>query len=211
MFRNIFTVIAVLFAACFLSIFSSQSSSLVMGKIYLKDGTVIECGKKDRMKIPKRSRNVRLRRNAYYRDKTIEVFKRNDIDSIIAWHPSTPEHTRKFVVSDRHKWMWVYFETPHIGTYIYSAKGYGIEGNGGIEIFKRVGTLFSTRTIYYLKKDGTDKFMSIGPTEPRFGKRFRRNVAEYINDDPVLAEEIRESKTSRNKTVLMLQDYNPDR
>ena len=33
----------------------------------------------------------------------------------------------------------------------------------------------------------------------------------YINDDPLLSEQILRSNTNRSKTVLMLKDYNPSK
>lgn len=51
-----------------------RSASLVQGRIYLKDGRVIECEEKDRLKIPKHKKDVKLFRRAYYKDKSKEVY-----------------------------------------------------------------------------------------------------------------------------------------
>ena len=51
-----------------------HSASLVQGRIYLKDGRVIECEEKDRLKIPKHKKDVKLFRRAYYKDKSKEVY-----------------------------------------------------------------------------------------------------------------------------------------
>ena len=50
------------------------SASLVQGRIYLKDGRVIECEEKGRLKIQKHKKDVKLFRRAYYKDKSKEVY-----------------------------------------------------------------------------------------------------------------------------------------
>lgn len=67
-----------------------RSASLVQGRIYLKDGRVIECEEKDRLKIPKHKKDVKLFRRAYYKDKSKEVYAYGDIDSIVCRHPASP-------------------------------------------------------------------------------------------------------------------------
>ena len=57
---------------CMMLVAASQAASLVQGRIYLKDGSIIECAEKDRLKIPKHSQNVKLLRRAYYKDKSKE-------------------------------------------------------------------------------------------------------------------------------------------
>lgn len=201
----------VVFSVMFLcSISAAWASPFVHGRIYLKDGTVIECGEDDRIRLPKRSGKARFLHNAYTREKERTVYSAAEIDSILAWHPATPEHVRKFVPSDRPGWMWVYFETPEVRVCVYSVKGYGVGANGGIEVRLWSGLIFRSRTAYCLRRTGEERYEVIGTTEGRSSGRFRRRLAEYVGDDPVLAERILESRGRRDRTVLMLRDYRPE-
>ena len=184
-----------------------QASSLVCGRIYLKGGTIIECSKEDRLKLPRRSRSTIFMQNAYSKDEVRKTFKITQIDSIIAWHPATPEHLRKFIPSKRFGWLWIYFETPQICVGVYSTKGYGIDTNGGIQIMQRKGFIFRSKATYCLKKMEAEDFESVGKINGKANGKFRNKVAEYVNDDPNLAETILYSKTKRDKTILILQSY----
>lgn len=97
---------------CLSTLSMTNASSFVVGRIYMKNGSVIECTEKDRIKLPKRSGDAVFLRNAYRKNEVKERFKADQIDSIIAWNPATPEHIRKFVPSESLGWLWIYFETP---------------------------------------------------------------------------------------------------
>lgn len=192
-----------------LSISMVKASSYVMGRIYLNNGTVIECTQRDRIKLPKRSNSVVFLCNAYSKDEIRKKFPASQVDSIIAWHPATPEHIRKFVSSDNLGWLWIYFETPQICASIYSSKGYGIDTNGGIQVLQKKGLVFHSKTTYCLKKTGVEDFEPVGATKSRSNKKFRKKVAEYIWEDPNLSNQILNSNARRNKIILMLLNYNP--
>ena len=147
---------------CMMLVAATQAASLVQGRIYLKDGSIIECAEKDRLKIPKHSQNVKLLRRAYYKDKSKEIYAFEAIDSIVCWH-----------------WM-------------------------------KQRYLSRSKTAYYLRKTGDSEFHDMGSASRNAKNVFRERIAEYISDDPVLADQILESNTSnRSKTILMLQKYNP--
>lgn len=184
-----------------------NASSFVVGRIYLKNGSVIKCSENDRIKLPKRSGKTIFLRNAYSKDEVKEMFKADQIDSIIAWHPATPEHVRKFVPSERLGWLWIYFEAPQIRVGIYSAKGYGIDTNGGIQIIQRIGLIFHSKTAYCLKKTGESDFTPVGKIGGKANNKFRKKVAAYVSDDLSMTDIILNSRTKRDKTVLMLQQY----
>ena len=74
-----------------------QAASLLEGRIYMKNGSVIECTGNDRLKMPKKSGRLKLFRDAFQKTKTKEVLPAGDIDSVICWHTKSPEHTRKFI------------------------------------------------------------------------------------------------------------------
>lgn len=192
------------------SISAVNASSFVLGRIYMKSGAVIECAETDRIRLPKRSGDAVFLRNAYRKNEVRERFKADQIDSIIARHPATPKHVHRFVPSESLGWLWIYFETPQISVGVYSAKGYGIGANGGIWILQRQRLLFHSKTAFCLKKTGEDDFVAVGKASGKANNRFREKVATYVSDDPKMADAILHSKTRRDKTLLMLENYKPD-
>ena len=82
---------------CAATAFAAPAASLVEGRIYLKNGTVVECTGNDRIKLPKKSGPLKLFRDAFRRTKTKEVFRADSVDSVVCWHPKTPEYLRKFI------------------------------------------------------------------------------------------------------------------
>lgn len=188
---------------------SAQAASLVEGRIYLKNGAVIECTGNDRLQLPKNSGTLKLFRNAFRRTKTKKTYRADTVDSVVCWHSATPDHRRKFIPSPDPGWMWVYFETPRIRVCVWSKKGYGIDTDGGIQIRQRRRTFSQSRTAYFLQKCGATEFHDVGGVNRNPKEIFRERIARYIDDDPALAERIRQSSAIRSKTILMLQDYNP--
>ena len=153
-----FLLLPILLAA----VASVRGASLVEGRIYLKNGSVIECVGDDRLQLPKRFGKLTILRNAFRKTKAKEIFQSGEIDSVVCWHAQSPEHIRKFIPAESPGWMWVYLETPHICVCIYSEKGYGIDSNGGIQVWQRQGTFSQSRTAYYLKKTGEKEFLTVG-------------------------------------------------
>ena len=188
-----------------------QAASLLEGRIYMKNGSVIECTGNDRLKMPKKSGRLKIFRDAFQKTKTKEVLPAGDIDSVICWHTKSPEHTRKFIFGAKPGWMWVYVETPYIKACIYSKKGYGINTNGGIQVWQRRRWFSRSRAAYFLQKEGDRGFRNVGSAYRRSKDVFRERIARYIDDDPTLAERIRQSNAYRDKTILMLHDYDPTR
>ena len=202
--------IVLLSLLCVLTISITQAASLVQGRIYLKDGRIIECAEKDRIDLPKHSQDVKLLRRAFYKDKSKEIYRFEEIDSIVCWHAASPQHLRKFIPAPNVGWLWVYMETPYIGAYVYSQKGYGIDNNGGIEVLVKLRSLSRSRTTYYLRKTGDSEFYDVGSASRNAKNVFRERIAAYISDDPQLAEIILQSDSkNRSKTILKLNDYNP--
>ena len=191
---------------------AARAASTVQGRIHLKDGRVVECGEKDRIELPKHAQDVKLLRRAFYKDKSKEVYRYEEIDSIVCWHASAPEHPQKFIPAAEVGWLWVYFETPHICVGVFAQKGYGVDSNGGIEVLVKYRYFSRSRTAYYLRKTGDAKFQGVGSASRRGKDRFRESVAAYVSDDPELAGRILQSNTSdRSKTILMLEAYNPEK
>ena len=193
-----------------MSVSAVEASRIVQGRIYLKDGRVVECAEKDRLKIPKHSQDVKLLRRAFYKDKSKEVYRFEEIDSIVCWHAASPQHLRKFIPAPKEGWLWVYMETPYIGAYVYSKKGYGIDNNGGIEVLVKLRSLSRSRTTYYLRKAGDSEFYDVGSASRNAKNVFRERIAAYISDDPSLAGQILQSGSkNRSNIILMLEAYVP--
>lgn len=153
---------------CAATAFAAPAASLVEGRIYLKNGTVVECTGNDRIKLPKKSGPLKLFRDAFRRTKTKEVFRADSVDSVVCWHPKTPEYLRKFIPAADPGWMWVYLETPYIRVCVWSKKGYGIDTDGGIQIWQKQRTFSQSRTAYFLQKTaGTDSGTWAAPTVTR--------------------------------------------
>lgn len=186
-----------------------RAAALVEGRIYLKNGSVVECTGDDRLQLPKKSGKLKIFRDAFRQTKIKEVLPAGDIDSVICWHAKTPEHVRKLVWASDPGWMWVYVETPHIRACIYSKKGYCVDTNGGMLVRQRNGWFSSSRVAYFIQKHDESEFQDIGSTYRRSKDVFRERIARYIDDDPELAERIRRSNAYRDKTILMLRDYDP--
>ena len=186
-----------------------RAAALVEGRIYLKNGSVVECTGDDRLQLPQKSGKLKIFRDAFRKTKTKDVLPAGDIDSVICWHAKTPEHVRKLVWASDPGWMWVYVETPHIRACIYSKKGYCVDTNGGMLVRQRSGWFSRSRVAYFLQKHDESEFQNIGSTYRRSKDVFRERIARYIDDDPELAERIRRSNAYRDKTILMLRDYDP--
>ena len=183
-----FLLLPILLAA----VASVRGASLVEGRIYLKNGSVIECVGDDRLQLPKRFGKLTILRDAFRKTKAKEIFQSGEIDSVVCWHAQSPEHIRK-----------------HICVCIYSEKGYGIDSNGGIQVWQRQGTFSQSRTAYYLKKTGEKEFLTVGAANRNTKDVFRERIARYVGDDPELAERIRLSSAIRSKTIQLLRDYDP--
>jgi hypothetical protein len=194
---------------CVTTIYAAPAASLIEGRIYLKNGSIIECTGNDRLQLPKKSGKLKIFRNAFQKTKTKELISAVDIDSVICWHTKSPEHLRKLVFEQDPGWMWVYVETPHITACIYSKKGYSIDTNGGMLVLQRHGWFSRSRVGCFLQKCGESGFQNIGSAYRRSKDSFRERIACYIDDDPELAGRIRQSNTYRDKTILMLQEYDP--
>ena len=197
---------------CTMAVSAVHASDFVKGRIYLKDGSVVECGDRDRIRLPKRTRPVKLFRNAYRKEQEKELFSQEMVDSIVCWHPAAADHARKFVFAGKPGCMWVYFESPNIRACVYASKRYGVDSNGGIEVLVQQRYFSRSRSAYYLRKAGDDGYFCVGSASRKAGKRFRRLVAGYIADDPDLAGAVLSSRTSnRSKVILMLGEYVPGR
>ena len=180
-----FLLLPILLAA----VASVRGASLVEGRIYLKNGSVIECVGDDRLQLPKRFGKLTILRDAFRKTKAKEIFQSGEIDSVVCWHAQSPEHIRKFIPA----------ESP----------GYGIDSNGGIQVWQRQGTFSQSRTAYYLKKTGEKEFLTVGAANRNTKDVFRERIARYVGDDPELAERIRLSSAIRSKTIQLLRDYDP--
>ena len=87
-----------LFLICVWSVgvFSVRAAVPVEGIIYFKEGKSVGFSGDHRVCIPKKGKDVKAFRGIFTRDKQKEVYPAEEIDSIVCWHPRTPEFRRKF-------------------------------------------------------------------------------------------------------------------
>lgn len=185
-------------------------ASSVIGTVYLKNGTTVECKDADRIKLPKNRSSLKILRNAYGKNRKTETYKFDETDSIVCCHPRQPERKHK-IVPTKSGWCRVYFETPYITVYIFSQKGYFISANGGIEDIQTRGSLSQSEVCCFLMKRGTDEPYYAGGMNRNPKDSFRERICRYIEDDPSTEEMIRQSSAIRSKTLLMLQHYKPQK
>ena len=107
-----------LFLICVWSVgvFSVRAAVPVEGIIYFKEGKSVGFSGDHRVCIPKKGKDVKAFRGIFTRDKQKEVYPAEEIDSIVCWHPRTPEFRRKFILAEGIGWCWQYFATPHTFT-----------------------------------------------------------------------------------------------
>lgn len=200
-----FLLLPILLAA----VASVRGASLVEGRIYLKNGSVIECVGDDRLQLPKRFGKLTILRDAFRKTKAKEIFQSGEIDSVVCWHAQSPEHIRKFIPAESPGWMWVYLETPHICVCIYSEKGYGIDSNGGIQVWQRQGTFSQSAHGLLPEKNRREGVPDRWCRKSEYKRRLPGTLARYVGDGPELAERIRLSSAIRSKTIQLLRDYDP--
>lgn len=164
----------------------------------------------DRIELPCGGKPLKGLRDAFGKRRKI-TYRLDEIDSVVCWHPRSPERRHKFRPSTEVGWCWVYLETPHIGVHIYARRGYTIHTNGGISPLKasQWWGLSSTEVGIYLLKTGDTELYALGEAGRRSQDAFRERICRYIADDPALCERIRASDALRSKTVVLLRDYRP--
>ena len=64
------------------------AASLVEGRIYMKNGSVVECTGNDRLKMPKKNGKLKVFRDAFRKTKAKEILSPGDIDSVLACQKS---------------------------------------------------------------------------------------------------------------------------
>ena len=185
-----------------------RASSLVEGRLYLKTGETIDFTNGDRIEIPRKNRPLRTLRDAFRKTKQRTTYHPDRIDSVVLWHPRNPAERHTFLPT-RAGWCRLYFATPFLRTLIYSRKGYTIFANGGTATFVRSRIFSSSAIELNLQKLPAGDLCSPGRLNRTTSDAFRRRIADFIADDPVTAERIRRSNTSRDKTVQLLTGYLP--
>lgn len=92
MFRRLLSILF-----CSLLFSTATAAELVEGRVYLKNGTVIECKGNDRLQIPKKGGDLKIFRDAFRKTKRKEVVAVEEIDTVLCWHTKTPQHVHRFV------------------------------------------------------------------------------------------------------------------
>ena len=109
-----------------LAVSPAAAISLVEATVYLKNGTTETYRDADRIELPCGGKPLKGLRDAFGKRRKI-TYRLDEIDSVVCWHPRSPERRHKFRPSTEVGWCWVYLETPHIGVHIYARRGYTIQ------------------------------------------------------------------------------------
>jgi len=191
--------------------YRAVASSLVEGIVYLKDGTTAAYCGADRIELPRGGKPLKGLRGAFGKKRGKTRYRADEVDSILCWHPRTPERRHKLRPAAGIGWCWIYIGTPHIEVYVFAQRGYALHANGGISPLKASTWwgLSSSEVKFYLLKHGAAEFYALGEVGRRSRDAFRERICRCIADDPVLCERIRSSNALRSKTVAMLRDYRP--
>lgn len=185
-----------------------QAASHVEGTVYLKGGRTVTYTQNDRLEIPRKAKPLYGWRDAFRKTKSRTVYRYDEIDSAVLWAPRHPEKRHVFIPTAV-GWCRVYFATPQLRALLHSRKGYTIYANGGTAVFVRSGVFTSSAITLWLQKLPDGALWTPGRLNRSNDDAFRRRIAEFVADDPALAERIRRSSTSRDKTVLLLDAYRP--
>lgn len=186
-----------------------RAATLVEGSVWLKDGTVRLFTGDDRIEIPRKRGDLRAFRDAFRKKTKHRMrYRYDEIDSVVLWHPRTPEEHHTFIPTGK-GWCRRMLATPSIRILLHSRIGYRLYATGGGAVLVRSGAFSSSKVDIYLQKGSAPALWSPGRVNKSNGDAFRRRIAAYAADDPELAERIRSSSTSRWKTLLLLRDYRP--
>lgn len=192
-----------------LAVTGMQAATLVEGSVWLKDGTVRTFTGEDRIEIPCKHGDLRTFRDAFRRKtKQRTRYRYDEIDSVVLWHPRTTEKRHTFIPTEK-GWCRRMLATPSVRILLYSPVGYRLYATGGGAVLAQSRAFSTSEVDIYLQKGSSPALWSPGRVNRRNGDAFRRRIAAYVADDPELAERIRNTSTSRWKTLLLLRDYRP--
>lgn len=207
------------FFACFLLFFSIQllhASKVVEGIVFCKNGEVAVFQEDARLYIPKKKAPVKGFSNYYSSHREKREFAFDAVDSIVCWSPSHKEITCTYIPEESLGWVFSYISTPSVCVYVYSKAGYSMSANGGMSVVRNgsdMALLFLQFSLkrsaydYYLKKPGAEKPFRLGGVNKSLNKSFKKRICTYLSDDPQTCKAVMESDKSRNRTVLLLENY----
>ena len=194
--------VVLLFALTFVADSAARLRSGVCGRVYMTSGEIITACDSMRISVPKKNKKPEIINKAY--TKRNEISRRinpSEVDSLVLWAVSSPEHPHTFRFIPGQGWSFVAESTPHIAVYCIAPKGYRLSGNGGLWM---VG-----KSRMFVIKDGI--VHEFGKPNQKAGKKFRRRLAALVADDPELAQYIESAVGRRDKILRSLRLYNPQK
>ncbi len=181
---------------------ATAQRNLMDGKIFLSYDSVIITNDSLRIEIPVKHKPVRIVANPYTaKQKVRDKIEPEKIDSVTLWNPTAPERSHTFEYIPPYGWSWLLERGNHISVYAFSPKGYTISGNGGIWARNKLDVIVR-------KGDKTYLFSKPGKYADN---KFRKQVAEIVNDDPGLVRMIMQASSRRDKILRMLSLYSPNK
>lgn len=180
--------------------------TMVCGDVYISDGTQMTIVNNDRLKLPKRSGNLVIVRNAYNKDNKKEKLHYDNIDSIRVWHPASPNDVWTMLKIPTYGWCIRYVDAPHIQVLTHSTKGYGVFASGRfVNFYTR--RIFSKSKVHFLIVKQGMPANDIGGTTGYGSKRWCERICKFVADDPELCKLIMQSRRRKSETLRLLSQY----
>lgn len=180
---------------------ATKVTQQVCGRVFLKDGSIIEADGDNRIGTPKKKNGkVTVIENAFtHNSKETRVLEGAEIDSLQIWQRTRTDRVRTLVYIPGRGWGWKIESAGGITLYGYSPDGYYLAGNGGMSTRGKL-TLLVVKDGHIYEYENTHKMAD---------DSFRREITAFVADDPALTARIMESRKTKDATLRMLGTYRP--
>lgn len=169
---------------------------LVEGTVYFAGDSTLDIRGERRMAIPRGRKSVEIVDCAYTRQARVcRKIEAGALDSVTVWIPTAPERRHRVANLPDYGWCLHLGGDEQLSVLAYCKKGYRVAGNGGIWCRGKFVVLIKT-------PDGIKCYDN--PGKMANGK-FREEVAAYAAHDSALRQLILDSRTTRLKTIRMLE------
>lgn len=171
---------------------------LVEGSIYFQGDSIVNAEKPRMMAIPRGKRPVEIVSDAYTHSARVQCkIKAAGADSVVVWSPTTPGRRHRITMIPGYGWC-LFLGGDRLSVFAFCKKGYHVSGNGGVWCRGKFVILVKT-------PDGIEKFDN--PSKMANDK-FRKHIADLAIGDIELYQHILNSRTTRVKTVRLLENFN---
>lgn len=187
----------------------SMQAQTCEGRVCLKDGSRQLYVDKDRIEIPRKSRDVETYRNFFSHQCKNNVISIDNIDSVVVWNTASPQNTRILVPLKDVGWSWLYIDHPRMQVYIYASQGYSVNALGGMKAWQgnTVAALFlipskTSCDFYIMQADGTP--FCLGDAYKKCDKAFIRKLCHCVGISQEKEQELINSGESNRSTMLQM-------